>query len=112
MTAPQTPAGAIGEQLSFLPPPPMCPTWPKPGTLAERALGMMLDGEQINHPQFENRTQSWRLSAAIYTLRTLGWPVQTFDLHSPTGSDPHRTIAAYFLHPRDVVMALMHGGCD
>ncbi len=37
--APTKTQGAYGEQLSFLPPPPFCPTWPKRGTLADRALG-------------------------------------------------------------------------
>lgn len=50
--------GAYGEQLSFLPPPPFCPTWPTRGTLADRALGIFMDGRMIDHPDFENITQS------------------------------------------------------
>jgi hypothetical protein len=33
-----------GAQLSFLPPPPFCPTWPTRGTLADKALGLLMDG--------------------------------------------------------------------
>jgi hypothetical protein len=54
--APTKTQGAYGEQLSFLPPPPFCPTWPKRGTLADKALGMLMDGRMIDHPDFENST--------------------------------------------------------
>ncbi len=59
--APTKTQGAHGEQLSFLPPAPFCPTWPTRGTLADKALGMLMDGRMIDHPEFENSTQSWRL---------------------------------------------------
>jgi hypothetical protein len=45
-------AGASGEQLSFLDPVPFSPTWPKPNTLADRALSRFLDGQVIDHPDF------------------------------------------------------------
>lgn len=95
--APSKVTGASGEQLSFLPPPPFCPTWPQRGTLADRALGMLMDGRLIDHPDFENSTQSWRLSAVIFTLRTLGWPVETIEVPSPTEHNPDRIIALYRL---------------
>lgn len=40
--APSKVTGAYGEQLSFLPPPPFCPTWPTRGTLADRALALLM----------------------------------------------------------------------
>lgn len=89
-------AGA-GEQLSFLPPPTFCPVWPTRGTLPYRALLMMMDGTSIDHPQFELRTGSWRLAAAIFTLIALGWPVVTIEVLSPTHSCPWRVIARYKL---------------
>lgn len=118
MTAPKekapTPSkvtGAYGEQLSFLPPPPFCPTWPMRGTLADKALGMLMDGRLINHPDFENSTQSWRLGAVIFTLRTLGWPVETIEVPSPTEQTPDRVIALYCLDPKYTAQALaMNGG--
>lgn len=102
---------SAGEQLSFLPPPPFCPTWPTQGTLADRALGLLMDGRMIDHPDFENVTQSWRLGAVVFTLRTLGWPVETIEVPSPTAQDPFRVIALYKLDPRYTAQALaLNGG--
>lgn len=98
--------GASGEQLSFLPPPPFCPQWPTKGTLADKALGMLMDGQVFNHPDFESRTQSWRLGAVVFTLRTLGWPVETLEVPSPTKQCPDRVIALYKLDSRKVAEAL------
>ena len=103
-------ASGAGEQLSFLPPPPFCPTWPKRGTLADKALGMLMDGRLIDHPDFENSTQSWRLGAVIFTLRALGWPVETIEIPSPTDECPNRIIARYHLAPHHVAQALAQLG--
>lgn len=109
--APTKTQGAYGEQLSFLPPPPFCPTWPTRGTLPDKALGMLMDGRLINHPDFENVTQSWRLGAVIFTLRTLGWPVETIEIPSPTEACPDRVIALYRLDGKYTAQALaMQGG--
>lgn len=109
--APTKTQGANGEQLSFLPPPPFCPTWPTKNTLADRALGMLMDGKHIDHPDFENSTQSWRLGAVIFTLRTLGWPIETIEIPSPTEQCPDRVIALYHLPGKYVAEALaMNGG--
>lgn len=103
--------GAYGEQLSFLPPSPFSPTWPQKNTLADRALGMLMDGKHIDHPDFENSTQSWRLSAVILTLRTLGWPIETIDIPSPSEQCPDRVIALYHLPGKYVAEALaLNGG--
>ena len=99
-----------GEQLSFLPPPPFCPTWPKRGTLADRALGMLMDGRLIDHGDFIESTQSWRLGAVIFTLRTLGWPVETLEIPSPTTDNPHRLIALYRLDGKYTAQALAQNG--
>ena len=109
--APSKVTGAHGEQLSFLPPPPFCPTWPTRGTLADKALGMLMDGRMIDHPEFENSTQSWRLGAVIFTLRAYGWPVETVEIPSPTQDNPHRVIALYRLDGKYTAQALaMNGG--
>lgn len=102
--------GAYGEQLSFLPPPQFSPTWPQKNTLADRALGMLMDGKHIDHPDFENSTQSWRLSAVILTLRTLGWPIETIDIPSPSEQCPDRVIALYHLPSKYVAKALAPNG--
>lgn len=109
--APTKTQGASGEQLSFLPTTPFCPIWPRKGTLADRALGMLMDGRNIFNTDFENSTQSWRLGAVIFTLRTLGWPVETIEVPSPTDDNQHRIIALYHLPARYVAQALaMNGG--
>lgn len=107
-------AGALGEQLTFIDPPPFCPSWPKRGTLADRALGMLMDGRRIDHPDFEGNTLSWRLGAVIFTLRSLGWPIETIEIPSPTEQCPERVIALYHLPGKYVAeaLALMNGGAN
>lgn len=103
-------ASGAGEQLSFLPKPPFCPTWPTKNTLADKALGMLMDGRMIDHPDFEDSTQSWRLGAVVFTLRTLGWSVETIDIPSPTAHYPERVIALYKLDPKYTAQALAMNG--
>ena len=102
--------GAYGEQLSFLPPPPFSPTWPARGTLADKALGLLMNGRMIDHPDFENITQSWRLGAVIFTLRTLGWPIETIETPSPTEHSPDRVIALYQFDSKYTAQALAMNG--
>ena len=72
---------------------------------------MLMDGRMIDHPDFENSTQSWQLGAVVFTLRTLGWPVETIEVPSPTDDAPHRIIALYHLPARYVAQALaLNGG--
>lgn len=99
-----------GDQLSFLEPPPFAPHWPTKGTLAYRALGMFMSGEYLDHPAFEDRTQSWRLGAVVFTLRSLGWPVETIEIPSPTPECPDRVIALYHLDGKYTALALAMDG--
>ena len=99
-----------GEQLSFLPPPPFSPSWPPRGTLADKALGMFMDGAMLDHTDFENSTQSWRLGAVVFTLRTLGWPIETIEVPSPTDQCPDRVIALYRLDTKYTAQALAMNG--
>lgn len=99
--------GADGAmQLSFLPEPPFCPTWPTKGTLPDVALTRFLAGELLTSPDFEAETESWRLAAVVCNLRDWGWPVVTLPLTSPTEADPCRTIAAYHLPGKYAAAAL------
>jgi hypothetical protein len=104
------PAKTYSEQLSFLPPPPFRPAWPTRGTLADKALGLLMDGRMIDHPDFQDATASWRLGAVVFTLRTLGWPVETIEIPSPTEHDPRRVIAFYRLDGRYTAQALAMNG--
>jgi hypothetical protein len=103
------PQGA-GEQLSFLPPPPFCPTWPTRNTLADCALGELMNGKMIDHHDFEDGTQSWRLGAVIFNLRTLGWPVETIKIPAPTEQSPNRFVALYHLPSKYTALALAING--
>ena len=103
-------ASGAGEQLSFLPPPPFCPAWPKRGTLADTALGLLMDGRMIDHPDFQDVTASWRLGAVVFTLRALGWPVETIDIPAPTEQSPDRVIALYHLPGKYTAQALAMNG--
>lgn len=96
----------FGEQLSFLPPLPVCPTWPTRGSLSDKALGMLMDGRMIDHPDFENSTRSWRLGAVIFTLRSLGWPIESIYVPSPTKNTPGRIIAVYRLPCKYIAQVL------
>lgn len=99
-----------GEQLTFLEPPPFAPQWPTKGTLADKALGMFMDGQVFDHPDFESRTQSWRLGAVVFTLRALGWPIETIEIPSPTTDCPDRLIALYRLDGKYTAQALAMNG--
>jgi len=104
-------ASGTAEQLSFLPPPPFCPIWPTKNTLADVALRMLMDGRLIDHNDFIDQTRSWRLGAVIFTLRTLGWPVETNEIPSPTEQSPDRVIALYRLDAKYTAQALaLNGG--
>ena len=105
--------GASAEQLTLLPPPPFSPSLPKRGSLPDRALAMLMSGRMIDHPDFEVRTESWRLGAAIFTLRTLGWPVETIEIPSPTAHNRSRVVALYKLDAKYTAQAFaIAGGAD
>ena len=96
------------EQLSFLPPLDFNPIWPMPNTLAARCLSLMLAGQTFIHPEFEVITGSWRLSAVIFTLKSLGWPVESLDIAAPTPEAPNRIISRYYLP--DAIIQKVFGG--
>jgi hypothetical protein len=93
------------KQISFLPEPAFNPTFPTPNTLPAKALSFMLNGKALNHPDFEQVTGSWRLAAVIFTLKELGWPVESYEIAAPTLETPARHISRYFL-PQKVIKAV------
>lgn len=111
MAAPQskTPGGDRGrfetaQQSLFNEQPIFSPAWPSPATLPDKALDRLIAGGRLTHPQFQQRTGSWRLAAAVKVLRRLGWPIQTDELRRPG----RRPIADYWLPP-DFVQAIKGG---
>lgn len=97
------------KQTSLLPEPDFNPIYPTPNTLPARCLSMMLNGQSFIHPEFEAITGSWRLSAVIFTLKGLGWPVDSIERPAPTPECHSRTISRYFL-PLEVIKAVFGGG--
>lgn len=94
---------AGSKQLSLLPEPDFTPKLPHRNTLSARALSMMLQGRKISHPDFEDKTSSWRLAAHIYNLNKLGWPVQTIEVEHLAEKKPvKRYIRRYYL-AREVI---------
>lgn len=91
------------QQLNLIPPPPFAPVWPSSG-LALAALGLMLEGCTIDHPDFERKTGSWRLAAAINLLRAAGWPVESYDVPDTLNDGRPRQVARYFL-PAEIIAA-------
>jgi len=96
------------KQTSFLPEPDFNPIYPCPGTLPARCLRMMLQAKSFTHPEFEQVTGSWRLSAVIFQLKELGWPVESVELQAPTPECAHRAISRYFMPPN--VLHKLFGG--
>ena len=69
-----------------------------------------MNGRMIDHPEFQDATASWRLGAVVFTLRTLGWPVETIEIPSPTKHSPDRVIALYRLDGKYTAQALAMNG--
>lgn len=96
------------KQTSFLPDAEFNPVYPKSHTLPHRCLSMMLNGQSFTHPEFELITGSWRLSAVIFTLKGLGWPVDSHDIPAPSKDCPSRIISRYYLSDKTIADVL---GC-
>lgn len=87
----------LGEQLALLPELEIVPVAPRPGTLADALLRMLARGDRLTHPEFEDRTGSWRLAAFAFELAALGWPMAVTRISAPTPERPDRTIGRYWL---------------
>lgn len=92
-------------QLSLLPELELSPQRPNLGTLSDRLLLMLAQGDRLTHPEFEERTGSWRLAAVAFELGLLGWPLTVERIPAPTPGRPDRTIARYSLDARARVIA-------
>lgn len=98
------------EQGELFEPAEFSPNWPKKGTLADRALSMLLDGITLDHLDFQGLTQSWRLAAVIFELRCMGWPIGTVEIPNPTEENPNRYVAVYTLPKQRIAQALALAG--
>lgn len=99
------------EQLSFLPEPDFNPVWPTPNTLPARCLSLMLAGQSLTHQEFIDAAGSWRLAAVIFTLKELGWPVESYEISAPTIDAPGRHICRYYLSQK-AINQVFGGGAE
>ena len=65
-------AGALGEQLTLIDPPPFCPTLPPKNSKADLALHDLAQGP-VTQLEWLARGLGWRLAAAVKELDYLGW---------------------------------------
>jgi hypothetical protein len=88
----------MSKQMSFLPEPPIQAVLPPPHTLAYKALRMLLEGRPLSHPDFQEKTASWRLAAHIYRLKKMGWPIERMgEGYSPDDAYQVRHIGKYYI---------------
>lgn len=87
-------SGALGEQLSFLPPIAFSPTFPKENSLSFIALKAMTKAP-ISQIDWLKLNLGWRLAAIIKDLNYLGWQVS-----SERQSSNGKSIAIYSLSVR------------
>ena len=105
----KAPAATETEQLALFELPACLPSWPTSGTLAARALDMLLDGQVLDHPTFEHLTGSWRLAAVVFELRALNWPIGSRSRPAQPGE--RGVVAVYSLPARAIAEAVaMRGG--
>lgn len=90
------------KQMSFLPEPDFNPVWPTPNTLPARCLSLMLAGQSLTHQEFIDAAGSWRLAAVIFTLKGLGWPIESHEIPAPTIEAPSRYICRYYLNQKTI----------
>ena len=103
--SPESVAYEPGEQMALLPEVEQPPQLPGRGTLAHRLLLMFASGARLTHPDFQERTGSWRLAAVVFELGLLGWSVHAVRIPAPTADNPDRSVARYWLAARHVRLA-------
>lgn len=88
-------AGALGEQLTLIDPPPFCPSLPTKNSNADLALHDLLSGA-VTQLDWLASGRSWRLSAAVKELGYLGWQPKSVLVQHAGWPKP---IAKYSLPP-------------
>jgi hypothetical protein len=98
-----------GEQFSFLPPVPFCPTWPNKHNNEDRAIKFLSDGRRINTTDFHGDISSSRLAADIDRLVNLGWPIEDIPTLSLYARIPNRSISLYESRAKYIAKELAGG---
>jgi len=70
---------------------------PRKGTVPGDLCEMLITGRWVTHPMLQKEDGSWRAAAAVYLLRSWGYPVQTQEIrHSNKVTSKNQVIAAYY----------------
>ena len=77
---------AYQAHLDGIEPAPFAPNWPKQNTLASDALEQFLSGKSLTTDEFAQLTPSHRLSAVVFTLKALGWPIHCYYVPQQRGN--------------------------
>jgi len=92
------------EQLHFLPDPGFIPFWPNPDKLPGR-LKILFSVPSLTRHEFMIRAGSWQLTAVVYQLRMIGWPIESLEIHAPNTATPGRAICGYDLPAKLIAQA-------
>jgi len=95
-------SGVSGEQISFLPTPPLSPSMPSAYSKAWLALLDLTQGP-LTQIDWLNMGRGWRLSAAFKELGYLGWPLDSEWVQAETWPQP---IKRYWLKPEGLTLAI------
>jgi hypothetical protein len=77
--------------------PPIVPLWPKPGTMPERLLKLLLEHGPQTIDSFYAATGSHEIRKFASMLRDLGWTVNTYSTNAPDQYRLRRTLGHYHL---------------
>lgn len=84
------------------------PALPTPGTRPAAALALLLKNGHLDQREFLDDAGGWRLAAAVFELRALGWPIGT-DRVPVTCATGHAASIARYRLDRDALCAHQAG---
>jgi len=96
-----TARGALGEQLSFLPPPTLSVILPTYESREGQAL-MLLSIGSLTQEEWLDKGKGWRLAAVMHQLKLFGWPI-SFDWVTPKSRS--KQIKRYYLSATAIQLA-------
>lgn len=75
------------------------------GSPVDRILAALLSGRRVTHLDCWREFGSARLSAHVFALRRLGWPVEREDIFVPTSDGQRRALIGVFRLPAGDIAA-------
>lgn len=85
--------------------PPIVPAWPRPGTLQEVLLTILMRDGFADVDSFAAETGSHEVRKMASDLRDFGWAVNTYSKPAPRKMLPRRTIGHYVLDLQKINLA-------